>query len=147
MKRILPYVLILFVSACWPFSSDGSQTSHSNNRALVTGTWNGSSISRDSSLSTPTRFVLIQEGDKITGEFYLQDASGSLVKYGDVQGVIQQGVWGEPLQSSIVIYYEDYSYTKYTGRFIGDVFQGQYEYLDRNSVVQSFGQAELSLSR
>ena len=147
MKRVLPYLLILFMSACWPFGSNRSQTPYSNNRALVTGTWNGASISKDSSFSTGTRFVLVQEGDKLGGEFYLQDTNGSLVKYGDVQGVIQQGTWGEPLQSSLVIYYKDYSYTKYTGTFIGNIFQGQYQYLDQNGVVQTFGQAELSLTR
>ena len=147
MKRVLPYLCILLLSACWPFGSNQNQTPYSNNRALVTGTWDGSSVSKDNSLSTATRFVLIQEEDKLSGEFYLQDASGGLVKYGDVQGVIQQGTWGEPLQSSMVIYYNDYSYTKYTGTFIGDVFQGQYQYLDPNNVVQTFGQAEFSLTR
>ncbi len=150
MKITLPYLFILLLlSACFPPLSNQNQPNYSTNtnRALVTGTWHGVSISKDNSSSTVTRFVLIQESDKLKGEFYLEGNDGSLVKYGDLQGSIQQGVWGQPLQATMVIYYADYSSTKYSGTFIGDVFQGQYQYIDQSNVVQTFGQAELSLVR
>ena len=155
MKRILPYLLILLTTACFPFKSSRNQAQYSNqgqarypnSGAVVTGTWNGSSVDKDHSQEIATRFVLAQQGDKISGEFYLQNASGGLVKYGDVQGVIQQGAWGKPLQATMVIYYPNGSYTNYTGTFIGDVFQGQYQYLDKSNIVQTFGQTELFLVR
>ena len=149
MKRILSGLFILLLSACFPFKSTSTQNQpkNSSNRALVTGTWNGVSVSSDGSLSTNTRFVLVQEGDRLKGEFYLQgNDRNSLTKYGDVQGAIQQGAWGQPLQTTMVIHYTNHSYTQYTGTFIGDVFQGQYQYLE-NDVVQAFGQVELSLAR
>ncbi len=147
MKRILSCLFILLLGACFPFKSTQDQSQNPASRAIVTGTWNGVSVSNDGSLSTATRFVLIQEGDRLKGEFYLQGNDGnSLTKYGDIQGAIQQGTWGQPLQTTMVIHYTNQSYTQYTGTFIGEMFQGQYQYIE-NDIVQTFGQAELSLSR
>ena len=111
-----------------------------SNLPNLSGIWEG--ISTGTPEDIPTQFVLQQQGNRLSGTIAFNYGNG-FQQQGVLQGSLESAS-GSNVASSMVVFYQDGSYTQFSGNIRNNQFAGTYQFVDSNGVVLSSGQAVLN---